>query len=271
MKKETIILGFIIILISSCVKKIDGSSEESLKSSIEEIKSSLSDDKKDKFEESMELIVLHGLDFSEIREEDWSIKESASNIMAQLDGKTADDIIEEGERIQTEIERRKKEQAKIEIEELYNKMKQAENDKSMLKKFEVKRSRYYTRKSGTYYITIEPIIELTVLNGTDKAVSRAYFTGTLASPNRSVPWLIEDFNYQISGGLEPNEEVNWRLAPNRYGKWGDVEAPQDAVLTVEVKRLDGPDGEEMYSIDNFGEIEQQRLEALLSNYPEFRK
>ena len=38
MKKETIILGFIIILISSCVKKIDGSSEESLKSSIEEIK-----------------------------------------------------------------------------------------------------------------------------------------------------------------------------------------------------------------------------------------
>jgi hypothetical protein len=150
-------------------------------------------------------------------------------------------------------------------------MEQAEKDKTMLAKFEVKRSRFYKRKQGTYYVTEEPIIELTVMNGTDKAVSRAYFTGTLASPNRSVPWIKDDFNYEISGGLEPGEEVTWYLAPNMFSDWGEVDAPKDAVLTVEVKQLDGPDGEEMYSVNNFGEDEQERLEELLANYPEFKK
>lgn len=270
MKKATLILGAIVILLSSCAKKIDGSSEEAMKSSIEEITKSLDDEKKEKFEEAMMLIMFHGIDFGELMEES-AAEESILDMKSKLDGKTADDIIAEGEKIQAEIERKKKEQAKGEIEELYEKNAQAEKDKQMLAKFEVKRSRFYKRKQGTYYVTEEPIIELTVMNGTDKAVSRAYFTGTLASPNRSVPWIKDDFNYQISGGLEPGEEVTWYLAPNVFSDWGEVDAPKDAVLTVEVKKLDGPDGAEMYSINNFGEAEQERLEELLANYPEFKK
>ena len=102
-------------------------------------------------------------------------------------------------------------------------------------------------------------------------LSRAYFTGTLASPNRSVPWIKDDFNYEISGGLEPGEEVTWYLAPNMFSDWGKVDAPKDAVFTVEVTQLDGPDEEEMYSVNNFGEDEQERLEELLADYPEFKK
>lgn len=270
MKKVTLLLGVIAILLSSCAKKIDGSSEEAMKSSIEEIKKSLDDEKKQKFEESMKLIMFSGLDFGKLMQEGGA-EEAASDMKSKLDGKTADDIIAEGEKIQAEIERKKKEQAKGEVEELYQKMAQAEKDKEMLAKFEVKRSRFYKREKGTYYVTEEPIIELTVMNGTDKAVSRAYFTGTLASPNRSVPWIKDDFNYEISGGLEPGEEVTWYLAPNMFSDWGKVDAPKDAVFTVDVTQLDGPDGEEMYSVNNFGEDEQERLEELLADYPEFKK
>ena len=270
MKKVTLFLGVIAILLSSCAKKIDGSSEEAMKSSIEKIKNSLDDEKKEKFEESMKLIMFNGLDFGKLMQEGGA-EETVSDMKSKLDGKTADDIIAEGAKIQAEIERKKKEQAKGEIEELYQKMKQAEKDKKMLAKFEVKRSRLYKRKKGTYYVTEEPIIELTVMNGTDKAVSKAYFTGTLASPNRSVPWIKDDFNYEISGGLEPGEEVNWYLAPNMFSDWGKIDAPKDAVLTVDLKQLDGPNGEEMYSVNNFGEDEQERLEKLLADYPEFKK
>ncbi len=270
MKKIIVLLGVIAILLSSCAKKIDGSSEDAMKSSIEEIKKSLDDDKKEIFEESMKLIMFHGLDFVKLMQEGGA-EETVSDIKSKLDGKTANDIIAEGEKIQAEIERKKKEQAKGEIVELFQKMEQAEKDKLMLVKFEVKRSRFYKKKQGTYYVSEKPIIELTVMNGTDKAVSRAYFTGTLASPNRSVPWIKDDFNYEISGGLEPGEEVTWHLAPNMFSDWGRVDTPKDAVLTVEVKQLDGPDGEEMYSVNNFGESEQERLEELLANYPEFKK
>lgn len=270
MKKANLYLSIIAILLSSCAEKIDGSSEDAMKTSIEEIEKSLDDEKKKKFEESMQLIMFHGLDFGKLMQEGGA-EETVSDLKSKLDGKTAADIIEEGDRIRAEIERKKKEHAKEEIEELYEKKVQAEKDREMHAKFEVKRSRFYKRKKGTYYVTEEPIIELTVLNGTDQAISRAYFTGTLASPKRSVPWLKDDFNYNISGGLEPEEEVTWYLAPNMFSDWGTVNAPKDAVLTVEVKQLDGPDGEELYSVNNFGEEEQERLEELFADYPEFKK
>ena len=270
MRKIIVLLGVIVIMLYSCAKKIDGTSEETMKSSIEEIKKSLDDDKKEKFENSIMLIMFYGLDFGELMQKG-GVKETVSDIKSKLDGKTADDIIAKGEKIQIEIEKKKKEQANVEIEELYQKMKQAEKDKIMLIKFEVKRSRFYKRKEGTYYITEETIIELTVINKTDKAVSRVYFTGTLASPNRSVPWIKSDFNYEISGGIESGEEATWYLTPNMFSDWGEVDAPKDAILTVEVKKLDGADGEEIYSVNNFGEDEQERLEELLANYPEFKK
>ena len=106
------------------------------------------------------------------------------------------------------------------------KMDQADRDRKMLEKFEVKRSRFYKRKKGKYYITEEPIVELTVHNGTDAAISRVYFKGTLASPNRSVPWLQDDINYGISGGLEPGETITWYLAPNMFSNWSTVKSPK---------------------------------------------
>ena len=72
-------------------------------------------------------------------------------------------------------------------------------------------------------------------------------------------------------GLEPNEQVTWSLAPSMFSDWGDVKAPKNAILTVDVKKLDGPDGEVAYSIDKFGDTEQERLKELLSSYPEFLK
>jgi hypothetical protein len=270
MRSVIFVLWMIVFLFSSCTKVIDSSSEEAMVSSIEKIKKSLDGEKKEQFEESMKLIMLHGLDFGELMQEGGA-EEAVSDMRAKLDGKTADDIIAEGKKIKAEIERKKKEQAKVEVEELYQKMEQAEKDKKMLAKFEVKSSRFYIRKEGAYFMIEEPIIELTVMNGTDNAVSRVYFTGTLASPNRSVPWIKDAFNYGISGGLEPGEQVTWRLAPNMFSDWGKVDAPKDAVLTVDVTQLDGPNGEVMYSVNNFGDDEQERLEELLANYPEFKK
>lgn len=270
MKKVMLILSVVIILFSSCAKKIDGSSDEAMKSSVEEIKKSLDSEKREKFEQSLKLIMLQTLDFKKIMQTG-SAEEAVSDIKTKINGKTADDIIAEGEKIQAEIEIKKKEEAKTEIGELYQKMEQAEKDKKMLEKFEVKRSRFYKRKSGTYYITEEAIIELTVMNGTDKAISKAYFTGTVASPNRSTPWIKDNFNYEISGGLEPGEEVTWYLSPNMFTDWGKVNAPKDAVFTVEVNQLDGANKEQIYSVNNFGKVEQERLEELLSSYPEFKK
>lgn len=126
------------------------------------------------------------------------------------------------------------------------------------------KSRFYKHKSG--YGRGQPVIELTVKNNTSIAVSRAYFEGTIASPGRSVPWLVKDFNYEIAGGLEPGEEVTWSLSPNMFSDWGTIETSKDAIFTVTVEQLDGSDGESMYSTRAFSEYDQERLQQLKTKY-----
>ncbi|WP_394906088.1 DUF6694 family lipoprotein [uncultured Mesonia sp.] len=270
MRKLILCLTFIALTLTACSKKIDASTDEAMKSSVEEIENSLSEEKKEEFTSALQLVMMSNLNLGDVLSGDTDVDKSLSNIKDKLDGKSADDIIQLAEDIRAENERKKKEQAKIEIQELLQKKEKAKKDRIALQKFEVKRSRFYKRKSGIYYVTEEPIIELTVLNGTNHPVSRAYFTGTLTSPDRSIPWIKDDFNYTISGGLEPGEEVTWYLAPNTFSDWGDVDASKDAILTVETNQIDGPNEETLYSVNSFGEREQERLKELLKSYPEFK-
>jgi len=99
-------------------------------------------------------------------------------------------------------------------------------------------------------------------NKTEYAISRAYFHGVLVTPGRSIPWVEEDFNYQIRGGIEPNESATWKLAPNMFGEWS--EAPKDRsglLLMTTVEKLDGPNGEPLFDAE-FLESDQQRLDGL---------
>jgi hypothetical protein len=264
------IIAILVLIMSSCAEKIDTTTDETMKESVKKVKESLEGEKKEKFENSLKLLMFSGMDFKQILS-DGDPDKTVNDMKSLIDGKTADEIIAEGEKIQKEIDRKKKEQAKGEIDELYEAKEKANSDRSMLAKFEVKRSRFYIRTSGTYYVTKQPVIEMTVMNGTGQAISRGYFKGTLSSPNRSIPWLKDDFNYEISGGLEPGEEVTWYLEPNMFSDWGKVDAPKDAILTISVNQLDGANKETLYSINNFGESEQERLDKLLASYPDLKK
>lgn len=266
MKKLLFIIALPFFIIS-CADKIDGTSDESYKASIESIKGKLNDSDRAKFEDALKKIAfedINGLaDLSKIDNLIEDVKE-------KLNGMTYEDVINEGDRIQKIIDDRNKEQAKLEIQELYIKMNSSKKDSIELSKFKVEKSRFYKRKSGVYVISYDPIIDLSVHNGTDNAISRAYFRGVIKSQERTIPWLIEEFNYSIPGGLEPNEKANWNLAPSSYGKWGTVQVPTDAIFTAIVTRLDGSDGEKLFSIE-FDEDDKERLNQLLMDYPEFKQ
>ncbi|WP_241644984.1 hypothetical protein [Rosenbergiella metrosideri] len=108
---------------------------------------------------------------------------------------------------------------------------------------------------------------MSVENGTNKAIARAYFKGVIASPGREVPWLTDTFNYQISGGLEPGEKAEWNLAPNIFSDWGKVNAPSDAVFTVTVIRVDDAQGNPVFGDAEFSERDAKRLAEFQAEYP----
>jgi hypothetical protein len=259
----------IFIIIAGCSEPtIDGSNEDSIQQSIEQVRTSLPESEQDAFDEAVQILAFSQIDFSDIMSAGAGLESGESALLSKMgsaiDGKTGQQIIAEAERIRIEREERARAQALTEIDELTAKQEEARKAEQAMARFEVVRSRFY--KQEQQYMSDQPIIELTVRNGTVVPISRAYFEGTLASPGRSVPWLKETFNYGISGGLEPGEEATWSLAPNPYSEWGTVDVPDDAILTVTVRKLDGADGEPIFDSTIFSERERIRLQTLLEDY-----
>lgn len=234
-----------------CKPTIDTSSEEKMEASIQKVRASLPDEEQEEFDAALGAIMLEGL-----FDPDIDADEMERRMKESLDGKTASEVI-------ATRKERQRAQAIQEIEELENARKEAEEARAQLDSFTIERSRF--RKVPQRYGRPEPQIELTVTNNTEHAISRAYFKGTLATPGRSVPWLEEEFNYEIRGGLEPGESMEWNLVPNMFSEWGQVEERDDMVFTVQTIRLDGPDGEALFE-DNFSEADERRLESLREEY-----
>ncbi|MEK8080704.1 DUF6694 family lipoprotein [Pseudomonas sp. XK-1] len=266
MKRKAILVAVTAILLTGCGDpRLDGTSEEAMKSSVAKISAKLDETKKASFEEALQVVAFSKMDIGSVLSGKKTAEGMAGDMMVSLNGKTADEVIAQANVIKAERAAREKAQALEEIAELESKMANAEVAKAELAKFVVSRSRFSLRDKE-YSYRKEPIIELTVHNGTAHPISRAYFIGTIASPGRSIPWLVETFNYSISGGLEPNEGAEWALAPSMFGEWGKVDAPADAIFTVEVVRLDGAGEEALFDATGLSEHKQQRLAKLKAQY-----
>jgi len=260
--KRMLLIGLFAALLTGCGDpKLDATTEASLQESSKKVAEKLSPDEKKQFAADLMLIALSNLSLGNTS----LVGVQQSNSLS-LDGKTAADVNTMAATIRAATEQKKKQQALLEIKELKSKAASAEIAKNELAKFAVSRSRLLEQQADKYSKIAQPVIELTVQNGTSHPVSRAYFKGTIASPERAVPWFVDAFNYEISGGLESGESATWQLLPNKFGKWGKIEAPAGAIFTVEVYRLDGPDGKALFDAGGLSESEQARLDALQNQY-----
>ncbi len=129
-----------------------------------------------------------------------------------------------------------------------------------LSQFAVESARL-VQESG--YFTLESTIILTVRNGTAHHISRAYFRGRAVSEGRQVPWIDEEFNYSIPGGLAPGERKTWRLTPNSFqGDWGNVRVPGSARFEVSVTRINDPNGDPLWGGATFNAADERYLDSL---------
>ncbi|VEP15189.1 conserved hypothetical protein [Hyella patelloides LEGE 07179] len=232
-----------------------------MKSSIEKVRQSLPEDKRGEFERALQIIM-----FSQMKDIYTSKMPlpiyPEQQIIEIVDGKTGLEIIASAEDVKRKLLEEQKKHIRQEIKELEAKKASAENDKLQLAKFKVVRARFYKQKRPYRDREEELIIELTMKNGTTQPVSGGYFVGTLSQPDRSVPWLQESFSYSIPGGLEPEEEVNLRLAPRYLSERSIAEVPQDAVFAVEAKQLNGANKEPLFSACKFTQKDETKLKEL---------
>ncbi|EKB5404220.1 hypothetical protein OOP60_004669 [Salmonella enterica] len=270
MKKFLAISALAMVLVGCDQPIIDTTSDASIKESIAKVRESLPENKKTDFDNAIKVTVFSNIDFADLMKSGLSGNQDEINkkILEPLSGKTGDEVISYANQVVADREMKQKEQALQEIKELEERKDEATKAVEELKKFEVIKSRFSMEKES--YGRDQPIITLVVKNNTNKPVARAYFHGVIASKERAVPWLEKDFNYEISGGIEPGEQVEWNLAPNKFSEWGKVDAPSDAILTVTVVRLDGADNKPIFDATTFSAKDQDRLEKLKKDFDNFK-
>ncbi|HIG3257297.1 TPA: DUF6694 family lipoprotein [Klebsiella pneumoniae] len=267
MKRIWLTLAVVLVLSGCEQPKIDTSSEESMKASIQKVRDSLPEDKRASYDDAIKVVAFSNLNLKDLMQA--GMTNNTAGIEAQmksaLSGKTGEEVITYADKLRKERAEKEKTQALQEIAELEKKQTEVQENLNQLKSFKVTRSRFYFEKKE--YGPDQPIIALSVENGTSKAVSRAYFRGVISSPGREVPWYTDTFNYKISGGLEPGEKADWNLAPNPYSDWGKADVPADAVFTVTVIRIDDAQGNPVFGDTDFTERDASRLAELKGRYP----
>ena len=258
--RNLVCAALICAVVTSCKNEptVDGSSPEKMKSSLEELKESMTAAEKEELEDAVLRLAFNGANLLEAAAD---VDGMQRRLRDRLDGKSASEIIAEAKKLEEDRGAREKAQLMQEISELRKQKSDAEKALEELNGFVVERSRFQFRQDT---FLSNPSIELTVKNGTVFPISRAYFRGVLATPGRAVPWVDSEFNYSIPGGLEPGEVATWNLEPNMFGDWSNAPKERnDMVLTVTITGLDGPDKKSLLGSE-FTEYERERLQELES-------
>ena len=254
-----------LVLVGCSDPKVDTSSMPAAVVSIEKVRESLPTYKRDEFDAALKIIAMssfNGIDlFNPQRMNAAEIAESAN---AYMHGLTGDEIIERADKMLRQRRAREREQALRTLNRLEAKQDSAQRAQEHLAQISIDNARYYISTSP--YGALEPVIELTVTNGSDHAVAELMLHGVLKSPNREVAWVDETFYYVISGGLAPGESATWSLAPNRFGPWGNDQIPRNAVLTLTLLGVNNSEGEPLWDAPALTDNEAERLEELRAEY-----
>ncbi|WP_323133908.1 MULTISPECIES: DUF6694 family lipoprotein [Halomonadaceae] len=254
-----------LVLVGCSDPKVDTSSMPAAVVSIEKVRESLPTYKRDEFDTALKIIAMssfNGIDlFNPQRMNAAEIAESAN---AYMHGLTGDEIIERADKMLRQRRAREREQALRTLNRLEAKQDSAQRAQEHLAQISIDNARYYISTSP--YGALEPVIELTVTNGSDRAVAELMLHGVLKSPNREVAWVDETFYYVISGGLAPGESATWSLAPNRFGPWGNDQIPRNAVLTLTLLGVNNSEGEPLWDAPALTDNEAERLEELRAEY-----
>lgn len=250
------------VLVSCTSPRLDGSNEEEFERSLSGIKNSLSEGKAAKVDSALKVIGLN-----EIQSTDNIFSQAISgninkNIIRSLNNKTANEVIAIADSIRKSEYRKLKESAIKEIDRLEKLKEESHKAQNMLKGFVIEQSRIYFSES---FFTDELVFELHIRNKTPYAVSKIEANASVFSAGRKIPWHKSDFNYEIDGGIEPDESKVLKLTPNMYSGWQDVPDRDDLLLNITIKNLYGAN-KGLITRSMFTPKDQARLEIFKDVY-----
>lgn len=176
--------------------RIDISSDEKMEESVQKLRDSLNDEQLEKFEQAVSYIAFDGLTFNDFMSTDQTIKK----IKKKFKNKSYDDVIYDAKQI---VKRR--------ISELNKEKSSLNSARKSLESIVVERTTITTDNSG---LLSRRILYMMVRNNTGANLSSISFNIKTFAPGREIPYLNDDFKYEIPGGIQGKETLEWQLEPN---------------------------------------------------------
>ena len=244
--------------------RIDASTPEAYQKSLQAIRAKLQPDELKKFEDALTVVA-----FNDLIPKDSGLLgmlAAASNpeklqgqMLAVVNGKTPREIIASAANIRKSRAESELKSVNDEIATLEKQKAEAAKSGALLDKIAIVDAKYYWSKNA---FMPQPVIDFKVTNNTGVALSRIYYHGVVSTPGRSVPWVDEDFNNEMAGGLEPGESKRLQLSPNMFSHWGPRETQDrnDLVLAVKAVNAEGVDKKKL--VASFDKADAERLAKL---------
>lgn len=270
MKKFAVI--FLMLLLSGCgTPRIDASSEESLKESVQNVRKSLRGDERAEFDDlmaeasaSVAMAKMLGSDLS------------LTSIFQPIDGMTGAEALAFRREQVMKAEAERKDRERKELEE--NKRRAAELEELVAARTValdqmakgVLISDPTVREEGQRYGR-EHRLYATVRNNLDIPLANIRFTYAVRSPDRAVPWREGEGYFFIDGGLEPGEERTLR-GSSKIGFGGFILAfnalkeHPEAKLSISIVDASGADNRSIIppELSSFERVELEGLRTKLA-------
>lgn len=139
MFKKHVAASFLAVALLGCADpKVDATTDESMKASIEKVRQSLPEEQRAEFDEALQLLAFSQVDLPTLMAQGAAGASSVTGKMKDaIGGKTGPQIIAEAQRIEAERKERQRVQALAEIQELEEKKAKVAEARASLAKFEV--------------------------------------------------------------------------------------------------------------------------------------
>lgn len=257
-------------LVVSCNEKIDGSSESAYKASLERMAKGKSEEENKELLRDMVVIAFYYEDATELRKavhgkDRQQLKEFAEHIR-ELTRMKKEALAKQREEEERENEKRRIEenqrQERLKCEEQLKKLQpelvnglselcQYLENSAKLRQVEVHKPGFMQEKIEaigipSYY---QPVIELTIENKSEEAISAIAFRAKLFEPGRPVCMVDEKVGYKIQGGVNSQEIKEVQIGLNRFSEWGQLEK-RIYLIDVELLGVYDSSGEVLWMRDD---------------------
>ncbi|RAL23006.1 hypothetical protein DL240_08950 [Lujinxingia litoralis] len=238
-----------------CSPRVDASSPEALEASITRIHEGLTETERKAFNENLEAILFNS-QFTVAP--DQSAEDAA---LKAIHGLSVKQVMKVGGDLRKDAIEALRSLAEPTIKELEALRESSAPARRTLDAFTLKATEYRldTPPSGS----AQPVMKLSLTNGTNRAVSRVHFDGGLTTPENPNPKSldVQRFTLTLPQSLEPGESLQLIYEPTIYNPAWSVQYQEGMTLKTLVVRLDDASAEPIAE-SAFGLEQESSLSSL---------